>query len=53
MYMNDIEKWTLKFERILEYKRNESNKNMIVKRSELQGLQLYQKDINELIKKAV
>lgn len=51
MYMNDIEKWTVKFERILEYKRNESNKNMIVKRSELQGLQLYQKDINELIEK--
>lgn len=49
--MNNNEKWKVKFERILEYKRNEANKNMIVKRSELQGLQLYQKDINELIEK--
>lgn len=51
MIMNSNEKWKIKLERILEYKRNESNKNMIVKRSELQGLQLYQKDINELIEK--
>lgn len=51
MYMNDIEKWTVKFERILEYKRNESNSNILMKRSELQGLQLYQKDINELVEK--
>lgn len=49
--MNDNEKWKMKFERILEYKRNESNSNMLMKRSELQALQLYQKDINELIGK--
>ncbi|GAU76732.1 hypothetical protein [Fusibacter sp. 3D3] len=49
--MNDIEKWKVKFERILEYKRNESNRNMLMKRSELQGLKLYQKDINELVEK--
>lgn len=49
--MNSNEKWKMKFERILEYKRIESNKNMLMKRSELQGLQLYQKDINELIEK--
>lgn len=46
-----MEKWKMKFERILDYKRNELYKNMLMKRSELQGLQLYQKDINELIEK--
>lgn len=51
MYTKDLEKWKVKFERILEYKRNESNKNRLIKRSELQGLQLYQKDINELVEK--
>jgi len=51
MYTKDLEKWKVKFERILEYKRNESNKNRLMKRSELQGLQLYQKDINELVEK--
>lgn len=49
--MNSNEKWKIKLERILEYKRIESNKNTLMKRSELQGLQLYQKDINELIEK--
>lgn len=51
MHKKDLEKWKVKFERILEYKRNESNKNRLMKRSELQGLQLYQKDINELVEK--
>lgn len=57
MYMYNMEnvksteKWKIKFERILEYKRNEANKNRLMKRSELQGLQLYQKDINELVEK--
>lgn len=51
MYTNKYEKWKIKFERISEYKKNQGNRNTLIKRSELQGLQIYQKDINELVEK--
>jgi len=49
--MNDIEKWKIKIEKIMEYKRTAAHQNTLLKRSELQELNLYQKDINELVER--
>lgn len=51
LHMNDIEKWKIKIEKIMEYKRTAANQNTLLKRSELQELNLYQKDINELVER--
>lgn len=50
--MHDLKKLQSKFEKITDYikKTTTSNSNMIIKRSELNSLKLYQNDINELLK---
>ena len=51
LYMYDSKKLKLKFDRIIDYteKSKASNSKMLIKRSELNDLKLYQKDIYELI----
>ena len=49
--MLESEKLQSKFDRITDYikKATTANSNMLIKRSELNDLKLYQKDINELV----
>lgn len=49
--MSSMENLEIKFARILEYKKSVVHKSTLMKRSELQELHLYQKDINALVEK--
>ena len=49
--MAEMGKWKINLEKIMEYRRATETQHTLFKRSELQELKLYQKDINELVER--